>query len=106
MEQSNTLEGNTVLGLGTLGLMGKIHIVEDMTVEQVAAEVRSVFKEPMNKVISHSTTYNQLGVVPVLFLFHQCLLHLAGLLNRLLVWGIRRELSTFWLTMISFLMRK
>lgn len=33
--------------LGTLGLMGKIHIVEDMTVEQVAAEVRSVFKEPM-----------------------------------------------------------
>ena len=34
--------------LGTLGLMGKIHIVEDMTVEQVAAEVRSVFKMPMN----------------------------------------------------------
>ena len=34
--------------LGTLGLMGKIHIVEDMTVEQVAAEVRSVFKGPMN----------------------------------------------------------
>jgi hypothetical protein len=28
--------------------MGKIHIVEDMTVEQVAVEVRSVFKGPMN----------------------------------------------------------
>ena len=28
--------------------MGNIHIVEDMAVEQVAAEVRSVFKEPMN----------------------------------------------------------
>ena len=34
--------------LGTLGLMGKIHITDDMSVEQVAAEVRSVFKVPMN----------------------------------------------------------
>lgn len=34
--------------LGTLGLMGKIHIGEDMSVEEVASEVRSVFKEPMN----------------------------------------------------------
>lgn len=35
--------------LGTLGLMGKIHITEDMSVEQVAAEVRSVFEVPMDK---------------------------------------------------------
>ena len=34
--------------LGRLGLMGKIHITEDMSVEEVAAEVRSVFKEPMD----------------------------------------------------------
>lgn len=34
--------------LGTLGLMGKIHFSEDMTVEEVASEVRSVFKEPMS----------------------------------------------------------
>ena len=34
--------------LGTLGLMGKIHITEDMSVEEVAMEVRSVFKEPMD----------------------------------------------------------
>ena len=32
----------------TLGLMGKIHITEDMSVEQVAGEVRSVFKVPMD----------------------------------------------------------
>ena len=31
-----------------LGTREKIHIVEDMTVEQVATEVRSVFKGPMN----------------------------------------------------------
>ena len=34
--------------LGRLGLMGKIHITEDMSVEEVAVEVRSVFEEPMD----------------------------------------------------------
>jgi hypothetical protein len=34
--------------LGRLGLMGKVHITEDMSLEEVAAEVRSVFKEPMD----------------------------------------------------------
>ena len=34
--------------LERLGLMGKIHITEDMSVEEVAAEVRSVFKEPID----------------------------------------------------------
>ena len=33
--------------LGNLGLIGKIHLTSDMTVEEVAGEVRSVFKKPM-----------------------------------------------------------
>ena len=35
--------------LGNLGLIGKIHLTSDMTVEEVASEVRSVFKKPMSE---------------------------------------------------------
>ena len=32
---------------GNLGLIGKIHLTSDVTVDEVASEVRSVFKKPM-----------------------------------------------------------
>ena len=39
--------------------MGKIHITEDMSVEEVALEVRSVFKEPMGGRNDFPFTYLQ-----------------------------------------------
>ena len=33
--------------LGRLGLMGKVHLSSDMSVEEVECEIRSVFKTPM-----------------------------------------------------------
>ena len=45
--------------LGTLGLMGKIHITENMEVEEVAMEVRSVFKEPMGNKSDFPFSYLQ-----------------------------------------------
>ena len=35
--------------LGNLGLIGKIHLTSDMTVEEVNSEVCSVFKKPMSE---------------------------------------------------------
>ena len=33
--------------MGNLGLIGKVHLTSEMTVDEVASEVRSVFRKPM-----------------------------------------------------------
>lgn len=43
--------------LAAWGLIGKLHLTSDMSVEDVEREVRSVFKEPMNDNSSFPFTY-------------------------------------------------
>ncbi len=80
--------------LGKNGLIGKIRLHSNMSVDDVKEEIYSVFKPMNNRHDFLFCTYSQLAVDRVLLLYQLCLHHLSGQCSKWLNLEERKELST------------